>query len=62
MTKSKVLEIIDRRIDEQYKIIRKYERGSAHDRAQAAKHELIDLKIEIENIKRKPKGGGKTAR
>lgn len=50
MTKSKILEIIDRRISEQYKIIQEYERGSAHDRAQAAKVELIDLRIEIEKI------------
>lgn len=58
MTKSKVLEIIDRRISEKYQIIRKYERGSAHDRAQAAKTELIDLKIEIEKIGTKAEGGG----
>jgi len=59
MNKSEILKIIDRRIAEQYAIIRKHERGSAYNRAQAAKTELIDLKIEIEKIgKNKPKGGG----
>ncbi len=55
MTKSQVLDIIDRRISEQYEIMRKYERGSAHDRAAAAKYELFDLRMEIEKIGRKAK-------
>lgn len=61
MTKSKVLEIIDRRIAEQYKIIREYERGSAYHRAQAVKEQLIDLRIEIEKIGTNAEGGGKSA-
>lgn len=53
MKKSEVLEIIDRRIDEQCRIMIKYERGAAYDRAAAAKYELVDLKIEVEKIGRK---------
>lgn len=62
MTKSNVLEIIDRRISEQYEIIRKYQRGSAHERAQAAKEELFDLRMEIEKIGTKQAEDGDTAR
>ena len=52
MNKNKILEIIDRRISEQYAIIRKWGKGSAHDRAQAVKTELFDLRIEVEKIRR----------
>ena len=57
MNKGKILEIIDRRIAEQYEIIRRYDRGSAHHRATAVKTELIDLRIEIEKIGTKAEGG-----
>lgn len=55
MTKSEVLEIIDRRISEKYKIMRDYPEGSAHHRAAAQKYELFDLRMEIEKIGRKSK-------
>lgn len=53
MKKSEMLEIIDRRIAEQCRIMIEYERGAAYDRASAAKYELVDLKIEVEKIGRK---------
>lgn len=52
MNKQQILDIIDRRISEQYAIIKKYKSGSAYNRAQAIKTELIDLKIEVEKIRR----------
>ena len=55
MTKTEILNIIDRRISEKYKIMAEYTRGSAHDRAYAQKYELFDLRMEIEKIGRKIK-------
>lgn len=55
MRKTEILDIIDRRISEKYKIMRDYPKGSAHDRAYAQKHELFDLRMEIEKIGRKSK-------
>lgn len=50
MRKGQIIEIIERRIKKQSDIMWTYERGSAHDRAAAARHELIDLLIEVEKI------------
>ena len=55
MKKTEILDIIDRRISEKYKIMYDYPKGSAHDRAYAQKYELFDLKMEIEKIGRKSK-------
>lgn len=55
MTKSDIIAIIERRKGERYETMRKYERGPAHDRACAARHELIDLLIEIEKTEEEQK-------
>lgn len=55
MRKTEILDIIDRRISEKYKIIREYPEGSVCKRAYAQKHELFDLRMEIEKIGRKSK-------
>lgn len=55
MKKSDIIEIIERRIDRQSRTMREYERGYAHDYAAAARHELIDLLIEIEHAEEEQK-------
>jgi hypothetical protein len=55
MRTNDIIEIIERRKRERYETMRKYERGSAHDRACAARHELIDLLIEIEHTEEEQK-------
>lgn len=55
MKKSDIIEIIERRKGEHYETMRKYERGPAYNRACAARHELIDLLIEIEQTEEEQK-------
>lgn len=55
MKKSDIIEIIRRRASERYETARKYEQGAAHDQACAARHELIDLLIEIEQTEKEQK-------
>lgn len=52
---SDIIAIIERRKSERWETMRKYERGPAYDRAVAARHELIDLLIEIENTEEEQK-------
>lgn len=55
MTKNDIIAIIERRKSERWETMRKYEHGAAHDRACAARHELIDLLIEIEHAEAEQK-------
>lgn len=55
MKKSDIIEIIERRKDERWDTMRKYDRGPAYERAVAARHELIDLLIEIEHTEEEQK-------
>lgn len=55
MTKSDIIAIIERRKSERYETMRKYERGPAYNQACAARHELIDLLIEIEKTEEEQK-------